>query len=63
MSEKTNKKETEELISDINKSIKAVNNSDFIISINKTRPTEGPTEGCETKLKLFKGINKPDNND
>ncbi len=56
MSEKTNKKETEELISDINKSIKAVNDSDFIISVSKTRPSEG----CETKLKLFKNSYKPD---
>ena len=56
MSEKTNKKETEELILDINKSIKAVEGTDIIVSINKTRPTDG----CPTKLKLFKNSFKPD---
>ena len=56
MSEKTNKKETEELISDINKSNKGVEGTDIILSINRTEPTEG----CPTKLKLFKNSYKPD---
>jgi len=53
---KKNKKETEKLILDINESIKVVGGTDIILSINKTRATDG----CPTKLKLFKNVYKPD---
>ena len=35
---------------DIQASIKAIEGTDMILSINRVKPTEG----CETKIKLFK---------
>lgn len=40
---------------DIQASMKAIEGTDIILSINRVEPT-----GCETKLKLFKNSNKPE---
>jgi hypothetical protein len=53
--DKNNETKLEEGL-DIQASMKAIEGTDIILSINRVEPTEG----CETKLKLFKNSFKPE---